>query len=288
MSRTDWDIDPLSLTIPPFATAPTPRMVIGPDVPADLQAWVNANFLQHVYFAQVGFDVTGGYLFSAYCYSDAIQIPEKINGYMTSASVPHLFNVEGWNIPGNSSAYSIGSPVVTGELLTVYSPFTIAGVSDWKVDANSGIGAQSMGRGIIDIQAFNTSSGAIGPAETQIASTGTVTIKNGRGYRMEFDRNFSMSVANGTVILQFYRHSSAGQRIGAYALQGPAGIGNGQPIHKALLFKNTSGADITDFFVLTASTVAGTVTFSGGATDTGYWFTEDFIAASRIPNITSL
>lgn len=121
MARGDWDVRPNNLTVPPFAGPGTPRVVIGPDVPPELEAWVAANFLQHCYYAQLAYDTTGGYIFAAYCYSDAIQIPQQINGYVDSALVPHLFWIQGWNIAGAAGEVSIGSSVVAGQPFNLYT-----------------------------------------------------------------------------------------------------------------------------------------------------------------------
>lgn len=242
MSNGDWDVPPNTVTFPPFATPGTPRYVIGPDVPPELETYVNTNFSQHCYFALLAYDSIGGYLFRAYCFSDAIQLSQEISGYMDSTLTGHLFTVQGWDVFGGSgfTSYGFGVGALAGSPVFVWS--------DWFYDG------RSSPRSFV-LQDYETVN--VGPfvAEDVAFTFPSFTWRAGRSYEVTI--NASMFGTCPTAFYHARRTNLAGVEIWAGGLHFVNSSAIRYSANDSFTVMNATVADITRVLVITVQPFGG-------------------------------
>lgn len=279
-----------SLTLPAGAQPGSPAIILGPDVPADLQA----------YYTGRGFPVASAIIYrldaSTYVYEAALApgaTESHARGWSDTGTIyetefsffspPVPANV-GFQLgaPGAGIFVTVGLSTRAADRLVEFWRFaqsqTVQIFGGWEVDAVS----QSRGR--VDRVSSVANTAAIG-AETVILTGNSITWKAGRAYEVIYRGLPFASIASNFAVYRIRRNNLAGTLLAINQWEMNVNAVSAQNILNRVIIRNNTAADIIDNIVLTLeATGGGTVTDQGGATFVRYLEIRDCGAASDYPN----
>lgn len=158
--------------------------------------------------------------------------------------------------PWGIQFFGVNDPTFAGQafdqLANGYTQFDIA-LADFSLDG------RSQPRGLVDQLSSVANSAAIGTVETVLYTGNNVTFPNARAFELRTGQFWLSSVASGNAVLRVRRHNIAGTVL--YQVNVGNILSGAAPLdwreNANLLWKNASGADITDTWVLTVQSNAG-------------------------------
>lgn len=270
------------LVLPMGSGSTSPRIVLGPDVPADLQTYYTGLGTPVVSCVLFYGDNGTDYRYEATC---------NFSGFVlvvTGLSVGGTIRESLAEYRGSSlfNSYDLGSQFPIGVHIgsTSRSPavgetFRIEKSVDFLIDL------VSHGRGLLDRVDSTSSSAAVG-AEAIVLTGNTITAKDGRAYRICWRLRAASSVAN-TITHQVRKTNLAGAVVDTCAF--PAAGTTAMNFYEECVVKRTAGAgDLSINFVLTAAASTGTVTDQAGTTNVRFLEVWDCGAAADFPNALAL
>jgi len=298
------------LVLPAGSPTTAARIVIGPDLPADLVAFYAAGSYTTV-GGIVMFNAGGDYVY-------LIEVVSNTGATVLAVGAKNSFGIsEIYEIyPGSGSAFtemlfgqfsgppnnilirngvslqvsgkngSTKSQLLIGSdgLLTIGGAAATPGTLDIVTTGAFTIDGISAGRGLISFVAAQSDSAAIG-AETAVLTDGTSrTFKSGRAFAAIYAARFAGSVAN-TVVPRLRKNTAAGTEILAWS----------HPLTTAdqwfsgyNVFVNSTGSDVSFAPCFTLAATAGTATMRGATTIPRSIRIYDIGAATNYSNVPSV
>lgn len=270
-----WSDYPLrTLTLPAGAASPTPRIVIGPDVPADLQAYYTAQGTP-VVSAIIYYGDTDAYYYIADCIpifgsliSDLVvfgssyvaTIFEGRREYFHAGDLSNTTEFGRYNSGRFAFGDDTRANVPADEYLRIRASMLLEIFGPWECDG------VSVGRGLRNEVRSIAASAAVG-AETVVLTSGAITWEDGRAYRVSM-RGFTLcSIAN-AAMYQLRKTNVAGMQLGLIWRGFPQpGAGNDVTAYGETIVGRGAGAgDLAATAVaLTLLATAGTATMNAGA-----------------------
>jgi hypothetical protein len=250
-----------TLTLPNNAGASSPRLVLGPDIPAVLQAYYAPDVLFACFLA---YSDANNYEFTTWGTVGGGALTDVFTGFVV-AGVVHEIQTYTFTTGGSGTrTIDIGN-------------FIAADTSKLNVDVNGAAGSQfnlfntvdfiidstSQGRGLLDITEDTTTTGFIGPGETAVQFSNTVTFRNGRAFEVFFSNDTDSNVNGNFASFLLRRNNIAGTvlRFGWGTTLPPVGFG--ATCQGTAILINSSGSDITDNLLLTASSSLASIRLNG-------------------------
>jgi hypothetical protein len=278
-----------TLILPNNAGPNDARIVIGPDIPADLVAFyagfgftVVAAIIHWTdgthYFYEADLKSVGTSNQHAYGWSVAGTIydvdDEFYNTAIATLPIRNLGNLNGVQTRvGSNNRANVAAEYwqfASSVALDIRGPMTIDTISAPRALRNR---VDSTG---------NT--GAIG-AETIVLTSGTITFFNGRAYEVKWSSRLTHSAAQ-IASMRIRQTNLAGASLDYWQFQVTAALSNHYD-HRGVI-KRTAGTDLIDNLVLTQAASAGTVTGAAAADAPRYLEIWDCGAAADFPNAKTI
>lgn len=274
------------LVLPWGAGPGTPRVVLGPDIPAELSAYYNGGSYNFpVIFAIIWYYDAVSYYYDVGLDSDgAGSLPhgtgwvvagtvfeEKLDVIFDTSPFARLVNFGGVTSQGTSPLTAIFGDISAGETgaFDVSNHVELGGNMDLLV---SGV---SQGRGFRRIATSTSDSAAIG-AEAVSLTLSNVAFRDGRAYRGRFGHRITTSLGTNTAQWSIRKDNAAGTQYMQGGAFGPSGTA--QPINaqgEFYLRRNGGSGDVTITIVLTWVASAGTMVHKGSAVSPRYLILEE-------------
>lgn len=233
-----------TLTIPNNAGSNDPAIIIGPDVPTELQTYYNVG-AQRIVAAII-------YRLDANDYSYDALI--TVSGSMYRASGYTIAGVvtPAYTYSSNAWLYLIDVLLTNADLIGTNTTLDLDNDSEIKFNN------VSMGRGLLP-GGYVSSTADNGPfgVATTVLVTGTLGFPDGRAFGVEFGGGLITSLATNTGRFNF--GTTGGTLVRAQSF-GPSFGGNPANAHGKVFFKNNSGALVSTTVGLFITPSAGTVT----------------------------
>jgi hypothetical protein len=248
-SNRDWGVSPNNITLPPFAGPNAPAVVVGPDIPAALQAYyggtvvgaiiMRTNANNYVYWAQTSTLGSG------------VHVGTSFNG-----TIAEVETIAGSGLGGSDITFGVGP----GDTLLTY----VDGVT---VDFDTGSDLQREGLSMPRGNLMNWISQAASPVaaagvDTTAFATGTgFTFRARRAYEVRFTGQYLVSAAATTIVQRIRLDTGVGDSISSVRFF--PGITTTTSMHAWNVFcvgaANVSVSDI----VITMQPTGGTCQISG-------------------------
>ena len=252
-----------SLTLPNNAGPNDPAIVIGPDIPPELQA----------FYTGVGISLIAALIFR----TDANEYDYIALG--DEGGIPHL-------LTGTCDAgtiFHITDQVTAG--IGVLSVGTISPFAAFQLGGTFNIDGVAQGRGLKTQVRSAASSAAVG-AETVVLTTSVATFKANRVYRATWRGLLTASAAQ-TTTARIRKTNVAGQNLGGDWQQTVvAGALSGARTDET--YFRVGGADVVAAICLTLQASAGTITQTASATNVRYLTVSDVADPSTYGSIVTL
>lgn len=259
---TDWNVDPDTFTVPPFLGPGVPGLIVGPDIPAELQTYYNGEpVVSTVVFAIIQQGL-GGYFYDALVVREADFI---YTSGLVFGGVVHEFERTLSTFVGSQVDRQVGQR--DGAVVEYFgtsmdwddtSQLNVLGA--WRIDSiNAPRGVR-----LYDTQDGNPIASSTGAAQVTIIDTANVTFVDQRVYRIWASCRVDSNIAQAFAI-RLFKTSTAGQLLLIEGDDSRVGTGNYKMWRAVIEVKNDTGSDITDDLVLTGSggTVANPINYRG-------------------------
>lgn len=277
-----------TLVVPWGAAAGAARLVVGPDVPAELTAFYVAHGFDFVRYAIIWYlDSPNGEYF--YECSPGFSTYDPLNG------VYHARGVRDEN-----------AVVIEFDLLDHFGA-AADGEVRWDIDTQRGTGAQtlvfigssgardgvrtgalslednvdlqldglSQGRGLRAVASATSNSSAIGTTETAILTVSSFTWQAQRAYRVSFGNKITCSASTNVGTFRLRKTNATGAVLGDAGAYGPSPAAPDVAASSHFYVRRTLTTDLTATVVLTLQASAGTVTQTAASTQPRFVIIED-------------
>jgi len=322
-----WSTNPIrDLTIPTDAAPNTPRRFIGPDVPAEIQAYfsggatpiaVDIFYFDDTHYAWVAYvlDVGNvpavwvgrayaGVLSTFYNYNaqtPGLNFSPGYGSFDAAAGTDRFFGpvqfsdfvqiVSGGL--GNGGLEIDGSSfleMLAGSLALFHGAVEIDSTGTFEINTSAGfvVDGKSMGRGFL-VEDMDTANAAaiVSPASGFVSSCPAFTFPPGRAFRATFSSVLNVTVA--TQALVALTNGVGTVIVGSTRTpQIQAGGGGQQDFLVQWIFRNNTGGGVNTGMQVRLTPAAGTLTAIGAASMPRYLYIEDIGEASDHPNAPSL
>lgn len=258
------------LTLPAGAPPGTPRIVLGPDVPATLASFsADFTFSSAIiwYYNATDYYFEGVATWVPVATKVVIKGTYDItNGVIIYEFIRLLFN----EFTFGSAAYN----TVTPFLVVRNMSFDIENSSPFRIDT------VSQARGLRGVDAQPSDSAAIGAQAVVLTTPSSILFRDGRAYEFRYGARFTGSGAT-TAVLRFQRTNLAGPTIlGDYS---HAITTTPYWYEGSGIAVNTSGANINVAVCLSLGATVGTIVMNGAARNPRFLSVYDKGAATDYP-----
>lgn len=271
----DWSVGPDTISLPPFAGPNDPAIVIGPDIPIELQNWVTAvgsitlvavivyrrNATQYAWegIGTAGFGATFRRWRGTYDTTHGVTVTQQTVVSTALGAVQEVF--------GN------GFIATNTDVLVNF------------LNCDISHNGTSMPRAVKSFIASQVSSAAIGAEAVVLTAPGNLYVAN-RVYEASFYGYTISTVASDAVEYQLRRTNLAGVAFAFSPWQMNANIGFSQTCLGKFQF--TPSVDFFDTFVLTLRSIFGNATMLGSALQTRYLEIVDRGSSANYANVIIL
>ena len=276
-----------SLTIPNTAGPNDPQILIGSQIPPDLQAFYSGLGTPDPVVSVI----IEGIPDALYHYEAVLTSGAHVSGNVNAVGVPGTRVQEMWK----TSWTAFEADVLVGfnglaNMIFGFATLNMSNQSNLLVDGSFLIDGRSAARGLVDRVSSIATAGPAG-AEAVAMNSNAIVWKAGRAYEvLVFNPAMVGSIASNQALWRIRRNNLAGANLtDAIGVDMSVGAGRGTSMYFRVIIVNAGGVDVTDNLALTLEAFGGgTVSSVGSAIRVRYMEVRDVGAATDYPNAVQI